>query len=75
MFVNNQASSSDLYYRNNHSGNIDDLAHAPAGTPISQVVTSARANFVAFTSSAPFVGDTGGQQSVFFKHLIDGEAI
>jgi hypothetical protein len=75
VFVNDQASSSDLYYRNNHSGNIDDLAHAPASAPITDVVSSARANFVAFDSAASFVGDTGGQQAVFFKHLIDGEAI
>lgn len=75
VFVNDQASSSDLYYRNNHSGNIDDLAHAPASSPITDVVSSARANFVAFTSTATFVGNTDGQQAVFFKHLIDGEAI
>ena len=75
VFVNDQGSSSDLYYRNNHSGNIDDLAHAPASSPITEVVSSARANFVAFTSSATFVGNTDGQQAVFFKHLIDGEAI
>jgi hypothetical protein len=75
VFVNDQATSSDLYYRNNHSGNIDDLAHAPASSPITDVVSSARANFVAFASTASFVGDTGGQQAVFFKHLVDGEAI
>jgi hypothetical protein len=75
VFVNDQATSSDLYYRNNHSGNIDDLAHAPASSAIREVVSSARANFVAFTSTATFVGNTGGQQAVFFKHLVDGEAI
>jgi hypothetical protein len=75
VFVNDTGSASDLYYRNNHSGNIDDLAHAPAGTPITDIVTSARANFVAFASKASFVGDTGGQQAVFFKGLVDGEAV
>jgi hypothetical protein len=75
VFVNDQGSSSDLYYRNNHSGNIDDLAHSPSSAPITDVVSSARANFVAFDSTATFVGDTGGQPAVFFKHLIDGEAI
>jgi hypothetical protein len=75
VFVNDQGSSSDLYYRNNHSGNIDDLAHAPSSSPITDVVSSARANFVAFDSTASFVGDTGGQPAVFFKHLVDGEAI
>ncbi|MFL5825390.1 MAG: hypothetical protein ACJ76V_02585 [Thermoleophilaceae bacterium] len=108
VFVNNHGGMSDLWYRNNHSGNIDDLAH---GAAIANVATSARANFVAFSSngdggsaprrdrSAPvyddvpppvddvpppsddpyagaaFTGDTGGVQSVFFKHLIDGSAI
>lgn len=75
VFVNQRGGGSDLYYRNNHTGNIDDLAHAPASSPIQDVVTSARANFVAFTSTSPFVGPTGGQQAVFFKHLIDGEAV
>lgn len=75
VFVNDTASTSDLYYRNNHSGNIDDLAHAPASAPITEIVTSARANFVAFTSRQPFVGDTGGQPAVFFKLLVDGEAV
>jgi hypothetical protein len=74
VFVNDTGSASDLYYRNNHSGNIDDLAHAPSGA-ITDVVSSSRANFVAFSSPASFVGDTGGEQAVFFKHLIDGEAI
>jgi hypothetical protein len=75
VFVNNRDGASDLYYRNNHSGNIDDLAHAPASSPIFDVTTSSRANFVAFSSNASFVGGTGGQQAAFFKHLIDGEAI
>jgi hypothetical protein len=75
VFVNDTGAASDLYYRNNHSGNIDDLAHSPGSAPMTDVVSSARANFVAFTSAQPFVGDTGGQPSVFFKHLIDGEAI
>jgi hypothetical protein len=75
VFVNDTGSASDLYYRNNHSGNIDDLAHAPASAPITEVATGARANFVAFTSKHTFVGDTSGRQAVFFKHLADGEAI
>lgn len=75
VFVNNRGGASDLYYRNNNTGNIDDLAHAPAAAPIFDVATSARANFVAFSSTSSFVGDTAGQQAVFFKHLIDGEAV
>ncbi|MBX5443131.1 MAG: hypothetical protein IRZ32_16585, partial [Solirubrobacteraceae bacterium] len=75
VFVNHRGGGSDLYYRNNHTGNIDDLAHAPASSPIAAVVTSARANFVAFASTATFVGPTGGRRAVFFKHLVDGEAV
>jgi hypothetical protein len=53
----------DLFYFNEHSGNSDDLAHMSGA--IDGVVTSARANFVAFSS--------GG--NVFFKHLTGGEAL
>ena len=63
MFVNDRATSI-LYFRNNNSGNIHPLAHAPAGSPISGAVTSARANFVAFMSTAAFVGDTAGLPAV-----------
>ncbi|UGS38176.1 hypothetical protein DSM104329_04599 [Capillimicrobium parvum] len=72
VFVNERATSV-LYFRNNNSGNIHPLAHAPASSPISGAVTSARANFVAFMSTAGFVGDTAGLPAVFFKHLIHGE--
>jgi hypothetical protein len=53
----------DVFYFNEHSGNSDDLAHMD--DQVDEMVTSARANFVAFSS--------GG--NVFFKHLIDGEKI
>ena len=53
----------DVFYFNEHSGNSDDLAHMD--DDVIEMVTSARANFVAFSS--------GG--NVFFKHLIDGERI
>jgi hypothetical protein len=53
----------DLFYFNEHSGNSDDIAHMD--DDIVEVATSARANFVAFSS--------GG--NVFFKMLVDGEAI
>jgi hypothetical protein len=52
-FVHTEAVASDAYYWNQHTGNADDTAHAMAvnGRPaISQMVTSARANFIAFTS-------------------------
>ena len=58
VFTHTEGQSSDMYYRNNNSGNIDDLAHSAAlnGTPgITEVQTSARANFVAFSSS--YTGD------------------
>jgi len=66
---------SNLCYFNKNTGNSDDLAHGNG--PITEVSTSARANFVAFTSSSsnfPFDGN-GGTPDVFFKHLIDGNAL
>lgn len=70
-FLTNQGDESALYYRNNHTGNIDDLAYGS----ITGVATSARANFVAFTAlddSSRF--DSNGLADVYFKHLIDGES-
>jgi hypothetical protein len=74
-FASAQGGSDTLYYRNNHTGNIDDLAHASGGAVIFDVATSARANFVAFSSTYPgFRFDhNGSQQDVFFKGLVDGE--
>jgi hypothetical protein len=95
-FVHEDTTATDAYYWNQHTGNADDIAHAPTlnGEPgISELVTSARANFVAFSSS--FVGDMAfpvghrksgvslsnigayfsGVQSVYFKMLVDGEAV
>jgi hypothetical protein len=46
-FVNDDSSGSTLFYRNNNSGNIDDLVHAGA---LSDVETSARGNFVVYTA-------------------------
>lgn len=57
-FVHEDSTATDAYYWNQHTGNADDIAHAATlnGEPgITQMVTSARANFVAFTSS--FIGD------------------
>jgi hypothetical protein len=56
-FVHTQGSVTDAYYWNQNTGNADDTAHAAAnGSPgINQHVTSARANFVAFSSS--YTGD------------------
>lgn len=64
-FTNTQDDATTMYYRNNNSGNIDDLAHSAAtgGEPgIAEVQTSARANFIAFSSAytgslaSPFSG-------------------
>ena len=84
-FVTTRGGMSTLYYRNNNTGNIDDLAHAPSfdGQPsIFGVATGARANFVAFTSkhSGTFEARSataapGSRTDIFFKHLIDGEAL
>jgi hypothetical protein len=77
-FANASGGQDTLYYRNNHTGHIDDLAHASgAGSSILDVATSARANFVAFSSSfSGFPFDrNGGVQDVFFKALQDGEAL
>ena len=53
----------DVFYFNEHSGNSDDLAHM--NDDVLEMATSARANFIAFSS--------GG--NVYFKHLVDGERI
>jgi hypothetical protein len=65
-FVHSDATATDAYYWNQHSGNADDTAHAATLTTgtagITEMVTSARANFIAFTSafnsdmSLPFTG-------------------
>jgi hypothetical protein len=95
-FVHEDDTATDAYYWNQHSGNADDVAHAATlnGQPgISQMVTSARANFIAFTSSfnsdmsMPFTNIRGrgsilsvdslfsSDTNVYFKMLVDGEAI
>ncbi len=106
-YVHKDARATDMYYWNQHTGNADDVAHAatmPDGTPgITEAVLSARANFIAFTSSfagdmsLPWsgrLGDDHGSKlpsgislprtldklfdpvnSVYFKMLVDGEAI
>jgi hypothetical protein len=75
-FANAVGGNNTLYYRNNHTGNIDDLAHAWGGS-IFDVATSARANFVAFSSTySRFRYDrNGSRQDVFFKALVDGQPI
>jgi hypothetical protein len=65
-FIHKDAVATDAYYWNQHTGNADDTAHAATlvdgQAGISEMVTSARANFIAFTSSyvadmsQPFTG-------------------
>jgi hypothetical protein len=66
-FTNTRGGQTTLWYMNLHSGNIDDLAHAPE---IYDVATSARANYAVFSSTGSFRGDTNGPtQDVFLKFL------
>lgn len=76
-WVTTTGSNSTFWYRNNNSGNIDDLAVAPTsgGAPsITGAVTSARGNFVAYSSTAEQgrFDRNGSVQDVFFKHLGQG---
>ena len=68
-----------FWYRNNNSGNIDDLAVAPSsGEPtIFDAVTSARGNFVAYSSTAEqgSFDRNGAVQDVFVKHLGQGDRL
>ncbi|MEX2194554.1 MAG: hypothetical protein WD844_04635 [Thermoleophilaceae bacterium] len=72
-FVRTSGRTSDVYYRNLNSDNIDDLAHATSDSSrrpaIKDLASSARANFIAFSSPAMT------SQDVLFKHLIDGEEL
>jgi hypothetical protein len=57
-YIHTEGDQTDAYYWNQHTGNADDIAHAAAvdGQPgITEMVTSARADFYAFTSA--FAGD------------------
>jgi len=68
-FVTDDGDEATFWYRNNNTGNIDDLAHFQS---IAQPYTSARANFVAFTAPGD---DSDSADAVYFKHLVDGEAL
>jgi hypothetical protein len=74
VFETTTGNETTLWYMNLHSGNIDDLAHAAANGPaqpgIFDVVSSARANYVAFSSTASYLRDTDGPtQDVYLKYL------
>jgi hypothetical protein len=58
-FINHDPSGSTLFYRNNNSGNIDDLVHADT---LNDAETSARGNFVVYTADGDvYLKSLGGQ--------------
>jgi hypothetical protein len=74
MFVTHERRGDSLYYRNNATGHIDDLAFSRGGFgSLNGSVTSARANFVAFTSR-PNISRFGRNAfpDVYFKTLGGG---
>lgn len=71
---------STFWYRNNNSGRIDELAVAggAGGEPaITDAVTSARGNFVAYSATAKQgrFDRNGRMQDVFIKHLGRGDRL
>lgn len=80
-WVTTNERQSTFWYRNNNSGRIDDLALGDVGSggepSIFDAVTSARGNFVAFSSTAEQgrFDRNGVQQDVFVKHLGQGDRL
>ncbi|MFL5839115.1 MAG: hypothetical protein ACJ77Z_01525 [Thermoleophilaceae bacterium] len=77
-FIHADSTATDSYYWNQHTGNADDTAHAATlnGQPgMADMVTSARANFIAFTSAftgsmaTPFSGLGRGRGPVALPTL------
>ena len=50
-FTNTDGGQTTLYYANLHSGNFDDLYHADGDGAITDVASSARANYVVFAAN------------------------
>jgi hypothetical protein len=74
VFGIEEGGGSGLWYRNNHTGNIDDLAFTTQGT-LQGIATSARANVVAFPAAQAISPlDRSTHSDVFFKQLVDGES-
>ena len=73
IFATTVAGEQTLWYCNLHTGNIDDLAHATSSdgsASIFDVSSSARGNYIAFSSTNSFKGDRNGPtQDVFLKFL------
>jgi hypothetical protein len=74
VFGIHEGSGSGLWYFNKHTGHADDLALSTKGA-VYGIATSARANFVAFTSRQRLsrLGH-GRHRTVYFKHLVDGQS-
>jgi hypothetical protein len=77
-FIHTDSTATDAYYWNQHTGNADDTAHTASlsGEPgMTEQVTSARANFIAFTSAftgsmaTPFTGLGRGRGPVQLPNL------
>jgi hypothetical protein len=74
VFGIHEGRGSGVWYRNNHSGNIDDMAFSTGGQ-LTGIATSARANFIAFSSNRSISRyDRGPHTDVYFKHTKGGEA-
>jgi hypothetical protein len=74
VFGIEEGAGSGLWYRNNNTGNIDDLAFTTQGR-LEGIATSARANFVAFTAKQAISPlNRNAHTTVFFKQLVDGES-
>jgi hypothetical protein len=74
VFGIREGRGSGLWYYNKHTGHVDDLAFTTHGA-LYGIATSARANFVAFTSTQRLSGlDRSRHPTVYFKHLVDGQS-
>jgi hypothetical protein len=72
VFGIREGRGSALWYRNNNSGNIDDMAFS--GGQLTDVATSARANFIVFSSTGKLSRfDRSPRTDVYFKHTKGGE--
>jgi hypothetical protein len=73
VFGIREGRGSALWYYNKHTGHVDDIAYTPRGR-LDEVATSARANFVAFTSRRRLSPLYHARHStVYVKHLVDGQ--
>jgi hypothetical protein len=74
VFGIREGRGSALWYFNKHTGHVDDIAYTPRGR-LFGIATSARANFVAFTSRHRLSHLYRGRHTtVYFKGLVDGQS-